>query len=65
MKSARKEWREAAEVGRDQVTHSFAYQAMKPGLDPEGQQSSSPGTQQPEDTPHMEHTSWTIPDMDC
>lgn len=51
VKSAR-EWQEAAEVGRDQVTQTPGCQAKKPGLDPEGQQSSSfTGTQEPDDIP--------------
>lgn len=36
VRSAGREWQEAAEVGRDQVTHSSACQAIKPEFDPEG-----------------------------
>lgn len=65
VKSAKKGvWQEAAEVGRDQVLHSFACQAMKPPLDPEGQQLFFKGTQEPEDIPTCDTLHRHIQDLD-
>lgn len=49
-----REWQEAAEVGRDQVTHSSACEAVKPEFDPEGPPPLT-GAQEPEGTPHVTH----------
>lgn len=47
-------------MGRDQVTHTYVCRAMTPGLDPEGQQSSSfTGTQELLSIPPCDNTSWT------
>ena len=60
-----REWQRAAEVGRDQVTHSFVCQVLKPGLDPEGQQSSSfTNIQEPEDIPICDILHGNIQDLD-
>lgn len=60
-----KGWQEAAEVGRDQVTQIPGRQAKKPGLDPEGQQSSSfTGTQESDDIPTCDILHGPIQDLD-
>lgn len=60
-----RDWLEAAEAGRDQVLHSFACQATKPALDPEGQKLSSfTGTQEPEDIPTCDTLHGHIQDLD-
>lgn len=60
-----KEWQEAAEVGRGQVTQSSVRQAVKPGLDLEGQQSCFfTGTQEPEGISTCDRVHGHIQDLD-